>query len=39
MMKKVNSVSQIPVNVLIDDLKTEDIRKRINAVSNLHLIA
>lgn len=31
--------SGLPVNVLIDDLKHDDIRKRINSVKNLNIIA
>ena len=29
----------LPVNTLIDDLKHEDIKKRINSVKNLNVIA
>jgi serine/threonine-protein phosphatase 2A regulatory subunit A len=29
----------VPVNVLIDELKSDEIRKRINSLQNLHVIA
>lgn len=38
-MKKLENKSGVPVNLLIDELKSEDIRKRINSVKNLSLIA
>jgi serine/threonine-protein phosphatase 2A regulatory subunit A len=29
----------LPVNIILDELKHEDIRKRINSVKNIHIIA
>ncbi|KRX08284.1 Armadillo-type fold [Pseudocohnilembus persalinus] len=37
-MKKENKTG-IPINQLIDEIKTEDVRKRINSVKNLDVIA
>jgi serine/threonine-protein phosphatase 2A regulatory subunit A len=39
MAKKLENKSGMPVNLIIDELKSDDIRKRINAVKNLNLIA
>lgn len=38
-MKKIENKTGLPVNLIIDELKSEDIRKRINSVKNLSLIA
>lgn len=38
-MKKLENKTGVPVNLLIDELKSDDIRKRINSVKNLNLIA
>ncbi len=37
--KIVENKTGLPFNQLIDDLKNEDIRKRLNSVQNLHVIA
>ncbi|KAL4475589.1 hypothetical protein ABPG72_009278 [Tetrahymena utriculariae] len=37
--KVVENKTGLPFNQLIDDLKNEDIRKRLNSVQNLHVIA
>lgn len=38
-MKKLENKTGVPVNLLIDELKSDDIRKRINSIKNLNLIA
>lgn len=38
-MKKLENKTGMPINLLIDELKSEDIRKRIHSVKNLSLIA
>ena len=38
-MKKLENKTGMPVNLIIDELKSDDIRKRINSVKNLNLIA
>ena len=37
--KGAENKSGLPVNTLIDDLKHEDMKKRINSVKNLNVIA
>jgi serine/threonine-protein phosphatase 2A regulatory subunit A len=37
--RNIENKSGIPINVLIDELKSDDIRKRINSVKNLNVIA
>jgi serine/threonine-protein phosphatase 2A regulatory subunit A len=39
MAKKLENKTGMPVNLIIDELKSDDIRKRINSVKNLSLIA
>jgi len=39
MAKKLENKTGMPVNLIIDELKSDDIRKRINSVKNLNLIA
>jgi len=39
MKKGVENKTGLPVNVLIDELKSEEIRKRLNSVKNLGVIA
>lgn len=38
-MPKIENTTGMPVNLIIDELKSEDIRKRIHSVKNLNLIA
>ena len=38
-MNKNQNKSETPVNVLIDDFKSEDIKKRMNSVQSLSLIS
>jgi serine/threonine-protein phosphatase 2A regulatory subunit A len=38
-MKKLENKTGMPVNLIIDELKSDDIRKRISSVKNLNLIA
>jgi serine/threonine-protein phosphatase 2A regulatory subunit A len=38
-MKKLENKTGMPVNLIIDELKSDDIRKRIHSVKNLSLIA
>ncbi len=38
-MKKLENKTGLPLNVIIDELKSEDIRKRISSVKCLSLIA
>jgi len=38
-MKKLDNKTGMPVNLIIDELKSDDIRKRIHSVKNLNLIA
>ncbi len=39
MKKTVENKTGLPVNVLLDDLKSDDLRKRVNSVKNLNVIA
>ena len=38
-VKKIENKTGLSVNVIIDEMKSDDIRKRINSVKNLNLIA
>ena len=38
-IKKLENKTGMPVNLIIDEIKSDDIRKRINSVKNLNLIA
>lgn len=38
-MPKTENTTGLPVNIIIDELKSDDIRKRINSVKNLAVIA
>ena len=38
-MKKYENKTGLPINILIDELKSEDIRKRVNSLKNLPVIA
>ena len=38
-IKKIENKKGLSVNVIIDEMKSDDIRKRINSVKNLNLIA
>ena len=38
-IKKIENKTGLSVNVIIDEMKSDDIRKRINSVKNLNLIA
>jgi serine/threonine-protein phosphatase 2A regulatory subunit A len=38
-MKKLENKTGMPINLIIDELKSEDIRKRIHSVKHLSLIA
>ena len=38
-MKKLENKTGMPVNLIIDELKSDDIRKRIHSVKNINLIA
>ena len=38
-MKKYENKTGLPINVLIDELKSDDIRKRVNSVRNLQVIS
>ena len=38
-MKKLENKTGMPVNIIIDELKSDDIRKRIHSVKHIPLIA